>query len=227
MLLGPIRLPADPARRPPALMDAVLRSLGTSIQVTASPATPRLSERRSAAAARLTDLVAGDLVTLDERTTDLRILQGTSNVTSTVTHRLVYSLTGFETFLVYWGAPNGAPLDLEITVANATTPMVRDPLTGASQAPTRVQKGRAGQPAAAGASGRRPSADRRLQLRQQQQPRHERRRAEGSAAAGRGDHLSVISRRRPRRTPSCRTTSPTSASNSISIRRRPIRPTTS
>ena len=42
---------------------------------------------------------------------------------------------------MYWGAPNGTPLDVEITVANATTPMVRDPVTGTSQAPTRVQKG--------------------------------------------------------------------------------------
>ena len=49
-----------------------------------------------------------DLVTLDERTADVRILQGTSNVTSTVTHRLVYSISGFETYLVYWDAPNGA-----------------------------------------------------------------------------------------------------------------------
>ena len=53
----------------------------------------------------------------------------------------MYSLTGFETFLVYWSAPDGAPLEIEITVANATTPMVRDPLTGTSQAPTRMQKG--------------------------------------------------------------------------------------
>ena len=141
VLLGPIRLPADQAAATSRALDAVLRSLGTSVQVTAFAGDAAALAAALAAAARLTDLIAGDLVTLDERTTDLRILQGASNVTSIVTHRLVYSLTGLETFLVCWGAPNGAPLDVEITVANATTPMVRDPLTGASQAPARVQKG--------------------------------------------------------------------------------------
>lgn len=141
MLLGPIRLPADAAAATSRSMDAVLGWLGTSIQVTAFAGDAAAIGATLAAAARLTDLIAGDLVTLDEQTTDLRILQDTSNVTSTVPHRLLYSLTGFETFLVYWGAPNGAPLDVEITVPNVTTPMVRDPRTGASQAPARVQKG--------------------------------------------------------------------------------------
>jgi hypothetical protein len=141
MLLGPIRLPADPAAATSRSMDAVLRSLGTSIQVTAFAGDAAALGATLAAAGRLTDLIAGDLVTLDERTANLRIMQGTSNVTSAVTHRLVYSLTGFETFLVYWSAPNGAPLEVEITVANVTTPMVRDPMDGASQAPTRVQRG--------------------------------------------------------------------------------------
>jgi hypothetical protein len=141
LLLGPIRLPVDPAVATSRSMDAVLRSLGTSIQVTAFAGNAAALGATLAAAARLTDLIAGDVVALDERTTDLRILQGPSNVTSTVTHRLVYTTTGFETFLVYWGAPNGAPIEVEITVPNVTTPMVRDPLTGESQAPTGLRKG--------------------------------------------------------------------------------------
>jgi hypothetical protein len=141
MLLGPIRLPADPPAATSRSMDAVLRSLGTSIQITAFTGEIAALSATLTAAGHLTDLIAGDLVALDERTANLRILQGTSNVTATVTHRLVYSLSGFETFLVYWSAPNGALLDVEITVANVTTPMVRDPVTGASQAPARVQKG--------------------------------------------------------------------------------------
>ena len=141
ILLGPIRLPADPAAAAARSMDAVLRTLGTGIQVTAFTGDAAALGATLAAAGRLTDLIAGDLVSLDERTANLRILQGASNVTSTLTHRLVYSLTSFETFFVYWSAPNGAPIDVEITVANVTTPMVRDPVTGASQAPLRVQKG--------------------------------------------------------------------------------------
>jgi hypothetical protein len=141
MLLGPVRLPGDPTAATARSMDAVIRWLGTSIQVTAFAGDAAAVRATLAAAARLTDLITADLVTLDERTADVRILQGTSNVTSTVTHRLVYSISGFETFLVYWDAPNGAPLDIEITVPHVTTPMVRDPRTGGSEAPARVQKG--------------------------------------------------------------------------------------
>ncbi|HEV3141170.1 MAG TPA: sigma-E factor regulatory protein RseB domain-containing protein, partial [Vicinamibacterales bacterium] len=93
------------------------------------------------AAARLTDLLAGDLVSLDEKTPDLRIRRGTSVVTSSIRHHLLYSLSAFGTYLVYWSATGGQPLEVEITVANAPTPMVRDAVTGASQAPTRVQRG--------------------------------------------------------------------------------------
>ena len=134
--------PRDPAAATSRSMDAVIRWLGTSIQVTAFAGDAAAVRATLAAAARLTDLITGDLVTLDERTADLRILQGASNVTSTVTHRLVYSLTGFETFLVYWGTRRTARRSISRSpLPNVTTPMVRDPRTGASEAPARVQKG--------------------------------------------------------------------------------------
>ena len=140
VLLGPFRLPADPDAATSRLINAVLRSIGTRIQVAAFAAEMPPLKAALAAAARLTDLIAGDLVTVDERAADLQLVRGTSNVTSAVTHRLLYSLTGFDTFLVYWGSPNGEPLDLEITVANAMTPMVRDPITGASETPMRLHR---------------------------------------------------------------------------------------
>ena len=141
VLLGPIRLPANPAAATSRLMDAVLRSLGTNVHVTAFSGDVPSLRAGLTAASRLPELIAGDLVVLDEKTSDLRIMQGPSNVTPTVVHRLLYSLTSFETFLVYWGLPGGAPIDVEITIANATTPMVRDPMTGASQLAARVQSG--------------------------------------------------------------------------------------
>jgi hypothetical protein len=141
VLLGPIRLPADPVAAISRSMDVLLRSLGTSVQVIAVAGEAAPLGAVLGAAARLTDLINGDLVTLDERTTDLRILQGTSNVTATVAHRFVYSLAAVQAFLVYWGPPNGTPLEVEVTVPNATMPMIRDPVTGVSQAPARLQKG--------------------------------------------------------------------------------------
>ena len=138
VLYGPIRLPADPAAATSRLMDAVLRTVGTNVRATAfAGAAPSLTAAL-AAAARMPDLVAGDLVVLDEKTSDLRLLRGAANVTPVVPHRLLYSLTGFDTFFVYWPAQDDAPLDVEITVANAKTPMVRDPITGASAPPSRM-----------------------------------------------------------------------------------------
>jgi hypothetical protein len=141
LLLGPIQLPADPAAAATRSIDAVLQWLGTSVQVIAFAGDPAAVGATLSAAARVTDLITGDLVVLDEATADLRLLQGPSTVTAAVPHRLVYNLASFETFLVYWSAPHEGPLDLEITVPNVTTPMVRDPRTGASSEPTRMQKG--------------------------------------------------------------------------------------
>ena len=91
-----------------------------------------------AAAARLADLLDSDLVTLDENAAGLRMLQGPSDVTAAIPHRLIYSLTRFETYLVTWGAPGGASIELEIEIANATTVMVRDPATGSTPSPVRI-----------------------------------------------------------------------------------------
>jgi hypothetical protein len=198
-------------------MDGV-RWLGTGIQVTVFTGDAPAIAAILTSAARVTDLIAGDLVTLDEHTAELRILQGTSNVTSRVAHRLVYSLNSFDTFLVYWTAPNGVASDVEIIVPNATTPMVRDPRTGASEAPTHLQKGTrnhvrmpsvADHPRSSTSAATAASAPAWMRK---------------SAAACRRDHLSPSAGAgRAGRRPADHT--PTSASNSTSIPRLPIRRT--
>jgi hypothetical protein len=137
ILLGPIPLSADPGAATARLMETVLGSLGTSVHVSVFTGDVATLKAALAAASRVADLVSADLVALDERTSDFRILQGTTNVTQTVLHRLLYNVATFETFLVYSNAPPG--LELEITVANTTTPMVRDPMTGGSVAAARAQ----------------------------------------------------------------------------------------
>jgi hypothetical protein len=67
MLLGPIRLPADPAAATARALDAVLRSLGTSIKVTAFAGDAAALGATLTAAARLTDLVTDDVVGRIER----------------------------------------------------------------------------------------------------------------------------------------------------------------
>jgi hypothetical protein len=141
VVVGPVRLPSDPGAATSRLIDVVLRALGTHIHAVAFEGRDAALRAALTAAARVTNLVASDLIALDERTSELRILHDGSNVTSTIPHRLVYSLAGFETFLVYWSPSTGGRLDLEATVANAATPRVTDPLTGSSRPPELVQRG--------------------------------------------------------------------------------------
>jgi hypothetical protein len=139
VLLGPIHLPADADAATSRLIDAQIRALGTPVQVIVYAADSLPLKAAFGAAGRLTDLIAGDIVTLDERAADLRIAQAGLDVTAAVPHRLLYSLTRFDTFLVYWGVPSGSSIDVEISVANATSPTVRDAITGSTQKPTQTE----------------------------------------------------------------------------------------
>jgi hypothetical protein len=140
MMLGPIRLPDDPDAATARLIDAVLRSIGTRIHSTAFIAGAATLKTAFLALQGVTDLVGDEMVSLDETAADLRMTQESRNVATAIEHRLVYSLTGFQTFLVYWSS-NGAPVDLEISVTNAPTPMVRDPIAGTTAVPELTRTG--------------------------------------------------------------------------------------
>jgi hypothetical protein len=145
IIVAGVTLPenADAARK--HLLGVVLRQLGTTIRMTFFGGEPKSLHEALAGAARVGDLLSGDLVTLDERSTNLRLLQGSSDVTSSLPHRLLYSPTTFDTYFLYW-SPSGEPtVDIEINVAGNIAPMVRDPVTGSAQPPvqnqTNTQKG--------------------------------------------------------------------------------------
>ena len=128
----------DAAKR--VMIDAALRSLGAGTQVTAFDGDPAIVRSTLAGATSVTELIARDLVTLDERASSMKITRGGVDVTATVPHYLLYSTSASETYLVYWGSAGATPLDLEIAVRDAPTPTVRDPLTGALQNPARVDR---------------------------------------------------------------------------------------
>ena len=133
IVLGPIQLDSSAGATGTSIDDRICGALGTKAQVTVYSAGPASLDAALAAAAKLSDFLAGDLVALDEAAAGLRIAQGGSPVTSRVPHRLLYSLSGFATYLVYWGTGAGtSPIEVEVSVANATTPMVRDPSTGSA-----------------------------------------------------------------------------------------------
>src|SRR5439155_26027112 len=140
IVAGPIHLPsiADAATR--ALIDAALRSLGAGTHITAFDGESAAVTAALAGATGVTELMGRNLVTLDERASGVRLRRGGVDVTADLPHSLLYSVTAFETYFVYWSGATAAPLDLDIAVRDAPTPKVKDLMTGALQNPTRVER---------------------------------------------------------------------------------------
>jgi hypothetical protein len=79
------------------------------------------------AAASIKDVIGGEIVTLDERAASLKLTLKGQDVTATLPHRLLYNMTTFATYLVYW-APAGAGDTVEVSMRLSApgTPAVRD-----------------------------------------------------------------------------------------------------
>jgi len=135
IVAGPIRVPAGGAEAAVVMVDAALRSLADGTHVTAFEGETAAIRSALNGSAPAMELLTRDLVTLDERASGLRLGQSGADVTLDVRHQLLYSASAAETYLVYWSA---SPVDLDITVRNAPTPKIRDPLTGALRDPIRA-----------------------------------------------------------------------------------------
>jgi hypothetical protein len=138
IVLGPIGLsgPLDGSAR--QWLDSQARSLVTGVNVTSYAGEAAAIRAALTAAARASDLFAGTLVTVDEGAAGLRLSRGGTELTGSIPNRLLFSTSGFATYLVYGGGDT-ASIDVEVSVANATAPRVRDLLTGAVEKPSRVQ----------------------------------------------------------------------------------------
>ena len=80
-------------------------------------------------ASALGDLLSGETVTLDPRAAALRLELDGHDAASRVRHRLLYNLTNFSTYLVYWPAePSAGSLRVTLAEPGGREPMVRDPL---------------------------------------------------------------------------------------------------
>jgi len=134
IFVGPVTLGSDAAAAAAMLLRLQAGALGTHIQVISYAADRSIVTAALTAAARIGDLVGGNLVALDERAANLRITRDGADVTSSVPHKLLYSVNGLSTFLVYTaGAPG--PLQIDVDVANAAAPMVRDIVKGTVDKP--------------------------------------------------------------------------------------------
>jgi len=124
VVLGPIALPPDARRRGRTFFEAQMQSLGTAVRMTSYGGSPASIRSALTVAARGADLHGGALVALDERATGLRLSRGGADVTATLPHRLLFSTSTFATFLIYGGAADERPLDVDVGVNEANAPQV-------------------------------------------------------------------------------------------------------
>jgi hypothetical protein len=139
IVLGPIGLSDRSDTSARRWLDSQVRSLVAGVNLTSYAGDVAAIRAALVVAARAADLFAGTLVTVDERAAGLLLSRGGTDLTDSLSHRLLFSTSGFATYLVYGGDPDTAPIDVEVGVANATAPRVRDPLTGAVENPPRAQ----------------------------------------------------------------------------------------
>jgi hypothetical protein len=137
VLLGPVVLPDDAEAAGRRFAEMQMRSLGTIVHAVSYTGGARAVRAALAVAARAADLHASALVPLDERASRLRLTRSGVDVTASVPHRLLFSTSNFATFLIYGGVAGVQPIEVEASVAGATTPQVRDLVSGAIAKPSR------------------------------------------------------------------------------------------
>src|SRR5207245_10085818 len=87
-IIGPVHPPADPAQAAAQFVETRTRALGTFVHVVAYDGEPAAIAAALSAARRIADLIAADLVTLDERAAVVRFTRAERDVTASVAHTL-------------------------------------------------------------------------------------------------------------------------------------------
>jgi hypothetical protein len=129
VLLGPVRLPGQASAAADQAVSSALRGLGTKVGTTVFTGSDASIRQALAAVARLGDLLSGDLLTLDPKA--IKLSRGGTDVTAEVAHRLLYSPSRSDTFLVFWSAAAAPALDVDADIS-MTTPTLRDPIAGSA-----------------------------------------------------------------------------------------------
>jgi hypothetical protein len=117
----------EPARR---IVDAVFDELGTDVMLHAWPA----SEVTPAAVRALMpvcDLLVDEVSILDPTVAGLSLQAGTTEVTQTLPHKLLFDGKTFATYLVYWGEAAVEPLRMSLVLPVEGVPGVHDLVAGA------------------------------------------------------------------------------------------------
>jgi hypothetical protein len=126
-MLGPTVLSNQPATAVEELINAALGALGTKVQVTVFSGPAASLRSALAAASRMADLFSGDLIGLDAST--VKLFRGAVDATADIPHRLLYSPSRSDTYLVYWNSGTSAPVRVLVDIS-ISEPALRDPIAG-------------------------------------------------------------------------------------------------
>ncbi len=128
-----LALPDDPGQAARRLVDLELRLAGGRVGLASFRSSPEALGPALVAAASLKDVLTGEVVPLDDRTSGLKLALNGQDVLATYPHRLLYNVTSFSTYLVYGGDPGAASTDVlqvELQEATGKPPLIRDAVTG-------------------------------------------------------------------------------------------------
>ncbi len=124
-------LPDDGRAAADRLIGWHLSHLGGRSVFTTCVAKPDALAAALRSATSVKDVFNGEIVSLDEQASALKLTIGGQDVTASIPHRLLYNMTTFATYLVYWAPERaGQRLDVSLHLASAGTTVVRDAAAG-------------------------------------------------------------------------------------------------
>lgn len=128
------RLPADPDAARAALIDLHVASLVSNVVAIVAEGEPRALESAVGALRPLAPLLSGAVEAIDPGASSLRLSVEGQEVSSQVSHRLLFDNRTFGIYLFYRSDESPTPIDVTISVPIEGTPRVVD-LTRGSQSP--------------------------------------------------------------------------------------------
>jgi hypothetical protein len=137
--LGSVPLPDD-SDAGVQFFRSEMRAIGRGVRVASYAGSAVAIRSALTVASRVADLLAGTVVSLDERSPNLRLLDGGVDATGRIPHLLLFNTSSFATFLIYGGVGTGASVDVAVTLSGAINPEVRDPQTGSTLKPTGIEQ---------------------------------------------------------------------------------------
>jgi hypothetical protein len=132
-------LPDIPLEARRTLVRTQVRRLGSAVSSTVYRGTSAAVAAALAGAVALGDLLAGDVVTMDEGEAGLSVRTDTTG--HSVRARLFYNVGTFTTSLAYWAEPPGdVTAEVSLRLPRTVSPVVRNPMTGAVTRPQSVER---------------------------------------------------------------------------------------